>query len=178
VEQEARTSFEAWPGGLFLILDDAESLRGGRFRKELQLLCDLFRRKGWPADIGSQAETTRNGWQLLFGAQTVAFIVNRSTDFFWQSGDFSAARQAYESGRVYLASNPFTYTTRSDKRLLEWLSLPKWHADLAIRPRNAGSSAPTNLKRMWYTPITRRHLRKESRSFLQTPARLRRTRIA
>jgi len=134
VEQEARAFFEAWPNGLFLILDDAASLREGRFRKELQLLRDLFRRKGWSADIGCPAETTWNGRQLLFGGQTVAFIVNRSTDFFWQSEDFSAVRQAYEAGRLYVAPNPFTYTTRSDKRLLEWLSLPDWDADLAILP--------------------------------------------
>lgn len=134
VEQEARVFFETWPSGLFLVLDDAESLRDGRFRKELELLCDLLRRKGWPADIGCPAETTWDGRQLLFGGQPVTFIVNRSTDFFWQSDDFSAVRQAYESGQVYIAPNPFTYTTRSDKRLLEWLSLPDWDAELGILP--------------------------------------------
>jgi len=134
VEQEVRTFFEAWPGGMFLILDDADSLRGSRFRKELELLCHLFRRKGWPADIGCPAETTWNGRQLLFGGQPVAFIVNRSTDFFWQSEEFSAVRRAYESGRVYIAPNPFTYATRSDKRLLEWLSLPYRDEELGIGP--------------------------------------------
>lgn len=134
VEQEARAFFGEWPGGLLLILDDAESLRGGRFRRELELLCDLFRRKGWRAELGCPAQTSWNGQQLLFDGQSVAFIVNRSTDFFWQSEDFSALRRAYESGRVYIAPNPFTYATRSDKRLLEWLSLPDWDADLGIQP--------------------------------------------
>ena len=64
----------------------------------------------------------------------MAFVVNRSTDFFWQSEDFSALWRAYESGRVYIAPNPFTYATRSDKRLLQWLSLPHWDEGLGIRP--------------------------------------------
>jgi len=134
VEQEGRAFFKEWPNDVVLILDDAESLRGGRFRKELQLLCDVFRRRGWRAELGCPAETRWNGQQLLFDGQKVAFVINRSTDFFWQSEDFSGVRRAYESGRVYIAPNPFTYTTRSDKRLLEWLSLPHWDADLGIQP--------------------------------------------
>ncbi len=134
VEQEVRTYFKSCPDELLLVLDDAESLRSGRFRRELQLLCDLFRRRGWRAELGSPAETSWNGQQLLFAGQPVGFIVNRSTDFFWQSDDFSAVRSAYESGRVYIAPNPFTYATRSDKRLLEWLSLPHRDEDLGIQP--------------------------------------------
>lgn len=62
----------------------------------------------------------------------MSFIVNRSTDFLWQSEDFCALRKAYHAGRVYGAPNPFTYATRSDKRLLEWLSLPHWDKELVI----------------------------------------------
>jgi len=71
---------------------------------------------------------------LLFGGQPVGFIVNRSTDFFWQSEDFSAVRSAYDAGSVHIAPDPFTYATCSDKRLLEWLSLPQWDAELGIQP--------------------------------------------
>jgi hypothetical protein len=134
VEQEAKAFFGECPSGLFLILDDAESLRSGWFCRELGLLCDLFRRKGWRAELGCPAQTSWSGQQVLFDGQPVAFIVNRSTDFFWQSEDFSAVRRAYESGSVYIAPNPFTYATRSDKRLLEWLSLPHWDGDLGIQP--------------------------------------------
>jgi len=42
---------------------------------------------------------------------------------------------AYNAGRVYAAPNPFTYATRSDKRLLEWLSQPDWDEKLGIEPR-------------------------------------------
>ncbi len=132
-EQEARAFFGECPDGLFLILDDAESLRAGKFRRELQLLCELFRHRGWRAELGCPAQTSWNGQELLFDGQPVAFIVNRSTDFFWLSEKFSALRRAYESGLVYVAPNPFTYATRSDKRLLEFLSLPDWDADLGIR---------------------------------------------
>jgi hypothetical protein len=37
-------------------------------------------------------------------------------------------------GQVYVAPNPFTYATRSDKRLLEQLSLPNWDEELGIQP--------------------------------------------
>lgn len=43
-------------------------------------------------------------------------------------------REAYESGAVYVAPNPFTYSTRSDTRLLEWLSLPYRDDELGGTP--------------------------------------------
>jgi len=134
VEQEAKTFFGELPAGLFFILDDAESLEQGRFRKELRLLRDLFRRRGWQAEVASPANTRWDGQRLLFERQAISFIVNRSTDFFWKSEAFTALRSAYEAGQVYIAPNPFTYATRSNKRLLEWLSLPHWDEDLAIEP--------------------------------------------
>jgi hypothetical protein len=135
VEQEARAFFAEYPGDLlFLILDDPDSLQQGKFSRELQLLRDLLRDGGWRAELGFPAETSWDGRRLLFKGQEVAFIINRSTDFFWQSDDFSALRTAYHAGRVYAAPNPFTYATRSDKRLLEWLSLPDWDKELQIEP--------------------------------------------
>ena len=119
---------------MFLILDDAESLQQGKFRTELQLLCDLFRRRAGGLNSDVPRRPAGMARQLLFDGQAVTFIVNRSTDFLWQSEDFSALRRAYEAGRVYVAPNPFTYATRSDKRLLEWLSLPHWDEDLGIEP--------------------------------------------
>lgn len=134
VEREAKAFFGERPGGLFLVLDDAESLQRGKFRKELQLLRDLLHRRGWPTEISCPADLCWEGLQLQFKEQAVSFIINRSTDFFWQSEDFSALRTAYYAGRVYVAPNPFTYATRSDKRLLEWLSLPDWDKELGIDP--------------------------------------------
>jgi len=132
VEREARAFFGERPAGLLLVLDDAESLQGGKFRKELELLCDLLRRRGWQTELGCPAELRWEGEQLLLEGRAVSFIINRSTDFFWQSEDFSALRTAYHAGRVHVAPNPFTYATRSDKRLLEWLSRPDWDEELGI----------------------------------------------
>jgi hypothetical protein len=134
VRHEARAFFGECASGLCLILDDPLSLQQGKFRRELQLLCDLLREGGWRAEAGSPAELRFDGRRLLFNGQAVTFVVNRSTDFFWQSEDFIALQTAYQAGGVYVAPNPFTYATRSDKRLLEWLSLPDWDEELDIAP--------------------------------------------
>jgi hypothetical protein len=132
VEREATAFFGKRPAELLLILDDLDSLRVGKFRGELRLLRDLLGERGWRAELGCPAETRWDGQRLLFDRRPVAFVVNRSTDFLWRSVDFAALRNAYEAGCVYAAPNPFTYATRSDKRLLEWLSLPRWDDDLGI----------------------------------------------
>lgn len=131
---EAEAFFGAPAPGLVLILDDAESLQSGKFRDELVLLRGLCRRAGWIAELGSPAETTWDGQQLLCRGERVSFVVNRSTDFFWEGETFSALRAAYADGRVLVAPNPFTYATRSDKRLLEFLSSPLRDAELGIAP--------------------------------------------
>ncbi|MGD0640658.1 MAG: hypothetical protein ABSC22_07915, partial [Roseiarcus sp.] len=132
VEREATAFFGERPAELLLVLDGADSLRAGKFRGELALLRDLLRERGWRAELGSPAETRWDGRRLVFDGRPVAFVVNRSTDFFWSAEEFAALRNAYEMGSVYAAPNPFTYSTRSDKRLLEWLSSPLWDDDLAI----------------------------------------------
>ncbi|HUH93280.1 MAG TPA: hypothetical protein VL742_09065 [Casimicrobiaceae bacterium] len=133
IRTEAR-AFSEGPSGLVLILDDAQSLRAGKFRHEHVLLRDLCRRAGWRAQTGSPAETTWEGGQLLCRGERVAFVVNRSTDFFWDGEAFSALRAAYAEGSVLVVPNPFTYATRSDKRLLEPLSRPVSDVELGIRP--------------------------------------------
>lgn len=133
-EQEAKAFFVERPEDLlFLILDDRESLQRGKFRRELDLLRDLLGGRG-RAELACPAELCWDGRRLLAKGQAVTFIVNRSTDFFWQSEHFSALRMAYQAGSVYVAPNPFSYATRSDKRLLEWLSLPDWDNELKIAP--------------------------------------------
>jgi hypothetical protein len=134
VRREAEAFFGSLPEGIFLILDDAESLHRGKFRQELLLLRDVFRVRGWQSAVGLPDEMQWDGRRLLWNGQEVSFIVNRSTDFFWQADVFAALRAAYQAGSVYVAPNPFTYATRSDKRLLEFLSLPHWDTDLGILP--------------------------------------------
>jgi hypothetical protein len=134
IEREARAFFGALPDGLFLILETAEGLRSGKFRYELILVRDLLRRRGWRSEIASPDQLHWDGNQLLWKGETVFFIVNRSTDFFWETEEMSALRTSYLEGKVYVAPNPFTYATRSDKRLLEFLSRPHWDGELGIRP--------------------------------------------
>jgi len=134
IRMEARGFSEGPSPGLVLILDDPESLRQGKFRHEHLLLRDLCRGAGWRAETGSPAETTWEGGQLLCRGDRVAFVINRSTDFFWEGKAFSALRSAYAEGSVLVEPNPFTYATRSDKRLLEPLSRPVRDIELGIRP--------------------------------------------
>ena len=135
IEEEARRFFGEFPQGLFLILDDAESLQRGKFQPELKLMRDLWRYRGWHTEIVSPSQISWNGRQLLWEGKEVSFVVNRSTDFFWQAEVFSALRSAYSSGRIYVAPNPFTYATRSDKRLLEFFSLGMCDRELGIQPQ-------------------------------------------
>lgn len=134
IRAEAESFFGEPLRGLVLILDDAPSLSDGRFRQELVLLRDLCRRAGWVSELATPAETTWDGEHLLCRGEPVGFVVNRSTDFTWEAGVFSALRSAYESRTVYVAPNPFTYATRSDKRLLELLSSPNRDPQLGILP--------------------------------------------
>jgi len=134
IRTEARAVSELPSPGLVLVLDDEESLRKGKFRHEHMLLRDLCRSAGWRAETGSPAETAWERGQLLCRGERVAVVINRSTDFFWEGDDFSALRSAYAEGDVIVEPNPFTYATRSDKRLLEPLSRPIHDVGLGIEP--------------------------------------------
>ncbi|WP_193166295.1 hypothetical protein [Microbulbifer hainanensis] len=115
-----------------LILDDEDSLRSGHFRAEHQWLAALCRARGWRTQIAAPQALEWRGEKLLAGGEPFAFVINRSTDFLWTSDAFTALRRAFDSGRVYIAPNPFSFSTRSDKRLLEWLSRPDWDRELGI----------------------------------------------
>ncbi len=134
IDRETRAFFGGRPRGLLLVLDDDASLQRGKFRAELELLRDLCRRNTWTAEVGAPAELEWSGGQLRWRGEAVAFVVNRVTDFHWRHDDFRSLRAAYEDGNVYVAPNPWTYATRSDKQLLELLSQPRWDAELGIEP--------------------------------------------
>lgn len=135
VRREAEAFFGAAPKGLFLILDEPEALERGKFLGEMEMLRDLFGEEGWTARVGSTAELRWSGEGLFHDGRPVSFVVNRSTDFFLEKEAARPLRQAFLDGGVYVAPNPFTYATRSDKRLLEFLSLPRWDEPLGIDAR-------------------------------------------
>ena len=101
IEREARAFFGKDPADLFLVLDDADSVQKGKFRRELKLLVELLRQHAWRAELGCPAELHWDGQRALFREEAVSFIVNRSTDFFWQGQCFSGLRSAYRAGSVY-----------------------------------------------------------------------------
>ncbi len=135
VRREAEGFFGAVPEGLFLILDEPEALERGKFRGEMDMLRELFRGEGWRAEVASTAQLRWDGERLWHDGEPVSFIVNRSTDFFLEKEGTRALREAFLGGSVYVAPSPFTYATRSDKRLLEFLSLPAWDRELGIDAR-------------------------------------------
>jgi hypothetical protein len=134
IERESKGFFGAPPDGLFVVLESGDALRSGKFYQEFILLRDLLRKRGWPAEIASPEDLRWDGNGLLLYRQPVAFVINRCTEFFWEAAPFAPLRKAYMEGKVYVAPNPFSYATRSDKRLLEFLSLPNWDRELGILP--------------------------------------------
>ena len=134
IELETQEFLGALPNGLLLVLETSDTLRSGKFYRELVLLRDLLRHRGWHSEIGTPDDLRWDGNDLLLDRQPVVFVINRSTDFFWEADAFSPLREAYLEGKVYVAPNPFTYATRSDKHLLEFLSLPNWDQKLGILP--------------------------------------------
>jgi hypothetical protein len=134
IEREALKFFGVLPDGVFFILETSAALRSGKFYRELVLLRDLLRQRGWGSEIGTPEDLRWDGKHLLLDRRPVTFVINRATDFFWEAEAFWPLRAAYQEGKVYVAPNPFTYATRSDKRLLEFLSLQDWDEQLGILP--------------------------------------------
>ena len=134
IERETKEFFGVRPDGAFLVLETSDALPSGKFYRELILLRDLLRKQGWRSELGTPGELRWDGNHLVLDRQPVIFVINRCTDFFWQAEEFSALRAAYLECKVYVAPNPFTYATRSDKRLMEFLSLPDWDQSLGILP--------------------------------------------
>lgn len=134
IEREIKEFFGSPLDGLILVLDTSDTLRSGKFYREFILLRDLLRSHGWRSEIGTPDDLRWDADNLHLDRQSVVFIINRSTDFFWEAEEFAPLRAAYLEGKIYVAPNPFTYATRSDKRLLEFLSLPNWDRELGILP--------------------------------------------
>jgi len=98
MEQEAKAFFGENLANLRFVLDDVESLQQGKFRRELELLVELLRKRGLRAEVGCPDELCWDGQRAQYRKEAVGFIVNRSTDFFWQGECFSALRSAYRAG--------------------------------------------------------------------------------
>src|SRR5208282_550667 len=131
--------FSAWdfhlpPEGGFQLIEFNDNGSGFLFASIINALfydvAELEREKGIapPASISAFRATIAG----LVEREANAFFVNRSTDFFCRSDAFAALRQAYASGGLYAAPNPFTYVVRSDKGLMAQLSSPDRDGALGI----------------------------------------------
>jgi hypothetical protein len=92
------------------------------------------RRHGRTAEIAAPPELRWKSGRLLLGDREVSFVVNRSTDFFFEGEELAALAAAYHARCVCVAPNPFSYATRSDKALLAFLSHADSDARLGIGP--------------------------------------------
>jgi hypothetical protein len=131
VEQEARAFFGECPAGLFLVLDDAESLQQGKFRKELQLLCDLLHRRGWRAELGCRAAFAGTASNC---SSTGRRCATSSTARPISSGGprTSAPTEGLSRWSGVCRAKSFHLCYAQDKRLLEWLSRSHWDKELGI----------------------------------------------
>jgi hypothetical protein len=59
IEREAKGFFGALPDGLFLVLETSDTLRSGKFYRELILLRDLLRGSGRDSEIGARSPVGR-----------------------------------------------------------------------------------------------------------------------
>jgi hypothetical protein len=134
IEHEARAFFGGIPDGLFLVLDDEDSIREGRFSREHDMLRGVLEARGLRTALGTPARLAARSGRLHFSGEEVAFVINRSTDFFWEADEFAALRDGWRAGKVYAAPNPFTYATRSDKGVLAALCDSGKDRELGIRP--------------------------------------------
>lgn len=134
IAAEAQAFFGEIPRGGYLILDDAASLARGRFRREHALLCSALRARNLCCATAAPAQLSAHGERLACAGTDVRFVIDRSTDFFWETDAFAPLRTAWLAGGIYAAPSPFTYATRSDKRLLAVLSDASRDAELGIEP--------------------------------------------
>ena len=89
-----------------------------------------FQSLGWPADIYDSADLKEDSKGFLTDdkGQTVDFIYNRSTDFYFKNSPH--LRRAYINSRACFSPHPSEYFLLSDKnRLCDWgFFLTKWPA--------------------------------------------------
>lgn len=95
---------------------------------EFLMYKELFHSLGWPADIHDSADLKEDSGGVLVDGkgQTVDFIYNRSTDFYFK--DSPHLQRAYTTGGACFSPHPSEYFLLSDKnRLCDWSSSrAKW----------------------------------------------------
>jgi len=107
-----------------LVLDENPSEQ--HLYPEMQAFADLFESWGVKATIADPAAlyTDMNG--IYFQGEPIDLIYNRHCDFYLETDEMSAVREAYRNRRVCLTPNPFTYALLGDKRRMVMWSESEW----------------------------------------------------
>jgi hypothetical protein len=137
IEHEIKEFFGSPLDGLILVLDTSDTVRSGKFYREFVLLRDLLRSHGWRSEISTPDDLRWDDDNVHLNRQPVVFIINRSTDFFWEAEEFAPLRAAYLEGKIYVAPNPF-YLRHSERQAPTRISLL---AELGSRAWNSSPRA-------------------------------------
>ena len=99
---------------------------------EFLLFQDLFRQAGVDARIVDPQELVWANGQLQHQGQRIDMVYLRLTDFYLETPDHAALRQAWQAGACVFTPNPETHALHANKRHLVTLSDPHWAAQLGL----------------------------------------------
>jgi hypothetical protein len=89
---------------------------------EFLLFEQLFRHAGLPVVIADARELVFRDGALRLGDEPIDLVYNRVTDFYFESREHGALRDAYLAGAVVVTPHPRTHALYADKRNLGLLS--------------------------------------------------------
>lgn len=99
---------------------------------EFLLFQRLFERAGIRAVIADPRELRWEGGRLLLGGEVVDLVYNRLTDFYLETPECTALRQAFDAGTVVVTPHPRAHALYADKRHLAVMSDAQQLAALGV----------------------------------------------
>ncbi|HZZ62864.1 MAG TPA: hypothetical protein VFE63_17155 [Roseiarcus sp.] len=92
-------------------------------------MCRLLGERGWPAAVASASDTRSDDGRLTFDGREAAFVVNRSTDFFWRSDALvgpTRLRRLVRQGDLYVAQKRIAKSAIRSAGADLWTDLRVW----------------------------------------------------
>lgn len=99
---------------------------------EFLMFQKLFQRHGIKTHIVDPSDFTIHPDGIYMGSDRIDLIYNRHTDFYLQSSEMDAIKNAYVNQQVVLSPNPSHYGQLADKRLLTLLSDERFLSGLQL----------------------------------------------
>lgn len=99
---------------------------------EFLLFQRLFERAGIRAVIADPRELRWESGRLLLGGEVVDLVYNRLTDFYLETPECTALRQAFDAGTVVVTPHPRAHALYADKRHLAVMSDAQQLAALGV----------------------------------------------